>query len=232
MKLRNVGILAAAVAGALMGASGVHANSIEILVGSPVVTPLPSGGGFDWAYSISLTATDGITAAHAADAGRLIGGSSGSVFSFYDLGGLVNPAVADRPAGYTVGSFGFFTGGAWTASNQAVTGSIASEGGIYTPLVDNGNLNEVFVYTGANFTAPAGPNTTLGVAHIYSTLGPASASTTNFGARWIDSDTVTSNVNSQVPLGPRAIPVPAAAWAGLSTLSGLGLLGVMKKRRR
>jgi hypothetical protein len=229
MKLKSLMVAAVALAGLAFGAGQASANSIEITVSSPVVTPI--AGGFDWAYDLVLTPSNRVVSADPTPSAtsttvfdNSVGGSTGSVGVFFDI----------------VGLFGvpFFTG---TVDTPTADWAVVVEGGS-SPIIsdsstlslaDGGLPNVVVKYIGTGFTNTTASNVTLGTLHFSSIGGLTGAGTIKFGARDYDPRTgvAVTNTNSQSTIGPAVIPVPAAAWMGLSTLAGLAGMGIIRRRR-
>jgi hypothetical protein len=213
-KLKYVGLLTAALAGVLASTPAAKANSIQI---SGVTTTL-NAGVWTYAYSMSLTADNGLSATNP---------NGTSQFIFYDVYGLTG-AKASFTAGTTAATDWNIvvenTSGSWAAGQS----SLVSQGGtnVANDLANVPNVD--FKYVGSGYT----PTTTsaIGIANIYSTNAPGLYG--QYAARWIGLSGNTE-VNSQSPLMPSptaAVPVPAAAWSGLSLLAGLGFF--YRARRR
>jgi hypothetical protein len=211
-KFRTVALLTAALTGVLAGASVSEANSIEI---SGVTTTL-NAGVWTYAYSMSLTANNSLSASNP---------NGSSEFIFYDVYGLTG-AKASFTAGTTAATDWNIaienTSGSWASGLS----SVVSQGGtnVATDLANIPNVH--YQYVGTGFTPTS--TSALGTANIYSTNAPGLYG--EYAARWVDFAGNTQ-VNSQSPLMPStAIPVPKAAWMGLSVLVGLGF--IYRARRR
>jgi len=211
-KLKYVGLLTAALVGVLASAPAAKANSIQI---SGVSTTL-NAGVWTYAYSMSLTANNGLSATNP---------NGTSAFIFYDVYGLTG-AGASFTAGTTASTdwnIAFEnTSGSWAAGLS----SLVSQGGtnVANDLASVPNVR--FQYAGAGFTPTS--TSAIGTANIYSTNAPGLYG--QYAARW-EGLSGNTQVNSQSPLMPAAaVPVPAAAWPGLCMLAGLGLL--YRARRR
>ena len=202
-KLATVAVLTAALVGVLASASVTKANSIQI---SGVSTTLTAGV-WDYAYSMSLTANNGLSA---------INPNGTSLFIFYDVYGLTG-TQASFTAGTTAATDWNIvvenTSGSWVPSLS----SIISQGGtnVANDLATVPNVR--FQYVGTGFTPTS--DSALGTAHLYSTGAPGLYG--QYAARWVGR-TGNTEVNSQSPLMPmNTVPLPAAVWMGLSSMIGL-----------
>lgn len=215
-KLKTVALLMASLVGALASASVASAHSIQI---SGVTTTLTNGV-WDYAYSMSLTANNALTASNP---------NGNSLFIFYDVYGLTG-TQASFTAGTTAASDWNVveenTSGSWTAGLS----SIVSQGGtnVANDLADVPNVR--FQYVGTGF-APTGTSA-IGTAHLYSTGAPGLYG--QFAARWVgltDQGSTQTQVNSQSPIMPtNSVPLPASLWMGLSSLAGMALFAHARRR--
>ena len=211
-KLKTMAVLAAGLASVLLSASVVKANSIQI----SGVTTTVSAGVWDYAYSMSLTNNNGLSATNP---------NGNSLFVFYDLVGLTG-VKASFTTGTTPASDWSIvfesTSGSWTANLS----SIISEGGtnVANDLASAPNVR--FQYVGSEFTAVG--DSAIGTAHIYSTNAPGLYG--QYAARWIG-ESGRTDVNSQSPEMPVAssVPLPSAAWMGGGLLTGLWLFARVRR---
>jgi len=212
-KFKTMALLTAALVGVLASASVTQANSIQI---SSVTTTLTAGV-WDYAYSMSLTGSNGLTASNP---------NGNSLFIFYDVYGLTG--TPSFTAGTTAATDWNVvvenTSGAWLSGQS----SLVSQGGtnVANDLASVPNVR--FQYVGAGFTPTS--TSAIGTAHIYSTGAPGLYG--QYAARWIG---VTGNteVNSQSPLMPtNSVPLPAAMWMGLSSMIGLALFARARRQAR
>jgi hypothetical protein len=216
-KLRTVALLTAALAGVLASASVTKANSIQI---SGVTTTLTAGV-WDYAYSMSLTANNGLSATNP---------NGTSMFVFYDVNGLTGPQ-ASFTAGTTASTDWNIvvenTSGSWAGGLS----SIIAQGGTNVANDSASIPNVRYQYVGAGFT----PITTsaIGTAHLYSTGAPGLYG--QYAARWVGA-TGNTQVNSQSPLMPlpagTTVPLPAAVWMGMSSLLGMAFFARARRRAR
>jgi len=211
-KLKYAGLLTAALAGVLASAPAATAESIQI---AGVTTTL-NNGVWTYAYSMSLTADNSLSATNS---------NGNSLFVFYDVYGLTG-TQASFTAGATAASDWSIavedTSGSWAAGLS----SLIAQGGtnVANDLADVPNVR--FQYTGEGFESAS--TAAIGTANLYSTNAPGLYG--QYAARWVGLSGNTE-VNSQSPLMPtHAVPVPAAAWMGLSMLAGLGFM--YRARRR
>jgi hypothetical protein len=204
-----------ALAAIVAGTGAASANSIEI----EGVTTTFNGSSWDYAYNMSLTANNSVSATNP---------NGSSQFIFYDLTGMTG---ASFTSGTTPSSswqiFQENTSGAW-ANNVS---SIVSQGGTAVEPDLPNLVNVRFQYVGPDFSAGAN-NSAIGTAHLLSTQAPGLFG--NFAARWVDANSRTQ-VNTQSPQMPvppagASVPLPSAVWMGLSSLAGLAV--VARARRR
>jgi hypothetical protein len=211
-KINTIALLSASVAGVFAFASVTKANSIQV---SGVTTTL-NDGVWDTAYTMSLRANHGVSATK-------LNGSS-LLFS-YDVYGLTG-----TQASFTAGTTAVSD---WNVVVENTSGALA--GGLKSLVSQGGtnvsnDLNNVpkarFLNAGTGLTATA--TSAIGTGHLYSTHAPGLYG--QYAARWIGL-TGNTEVNSQSPLMPAsAVPVPTAAWMGVSMLVGLGFF--YRARRR
>jgi hypothetical protein len=210
--IKTIALISASIIGVLAFASITKANSIQI---SGVTTTL-NAGVWDYAYSMSLTANNGLSATNS---------NGSSLFVFYDVYGLTG-AKASFSAGTTPATD-------WNVVIENKTGvwnaglsSLVSQGGtnVANDLADVPNAR--FQYVGSGLTATE--TSAIGTAHLFSTNAPGLYG--QYAARWIGLSGNTQ-VNSQSPLMPAtSVPVPSAVWMGTSMLVGLGFF--YRARRR
>jgi hypothetical protein len=210
-------------AGAL--AASVRANTIQPIFVS--ATPL-GGGNYSYVYDLQLTAHNGLSA----DA------SFPSSVTIVDFGTL-----AGTPTLSTVGS-GLATAYATSTSDWLVTTATtgaALPNAVYVPttltLFGNSNKAATDDFAGTNVTvrytnisglAEANFQRSLVQLTVVSNIAPGVI------LQSLSMNTALGTVN-QADTFPVAIgavvPVPAAAWAGLSMLGSLGLWGLARRRR-
>jgi len=197
-----------------------RANSIEITG----VNVVPIAGGFDYQYTMSLTAGNAISASNP---------NGNSMFVFYDLNGLFG-TQASFTSGTTPSS-------AWSVNVEPTSGTwsngfstITSQAG-NVQLADSAALPNVrFQYTGVDFAA-VGLVSIIGTAHITSTQGPVGFA--KYAARWIDTSSSQTQINTDTPSAPGAVgaalaaPLPSAAWMGLSSIACLGVFAARRRRQ-
>ena len=213
-KFKTVALLTAALAGLLATASVTEAKSIQI----SGVTTTQTAGVWDYAYSMSLTGNNSLSATNP---------NGSSLFIFYDAYGLTG-AQASFTAGTTAASDWNIvienTSGSWTGGLS----SIIAQGGTNVANDLAGVPNVRFQYVGSGL-APA-TDSALGIAHIYSTGAPGLYG--QYAARWTGL-TGSTQVNSQSPLMPmNSVPLPAAVWMGLSSMIGLAFFARARRRAR
>ena len=206
-------VLAAGLASVLLSASVVKANSIQI----SGVTTTVSAGVWDYAYSMSLTANNGLSATNP---------NGNSLFVFYDLAGLTGVQASFTAGTTSVADWQIVvepTSGSWTANLS----SIIAQGGtnVANDLPNVPNVR--FQYVGSGFTPTS--TSAIGTAHIYSTNAPGLYG--QYAARWIGA-TGNTQVNSQSEIMPQGstVPLPSAAWMGGGLLTGLWLFGCVRRR--
>ena len=209
---KTVALLAASLVGTCMWVSVSRANSIEV----SAVTTTQTAGVWDFAYTMSLTADNTLSATNPMGT---------SLFVFYDILGLTG-ARASFTAGTTASSDWSVvienTSGVWSGGQS----QIVSQGGTALEYDLASVPNVRFQYVGGDF-ASIGTNADIGTAHIYSTLGPSLVQG-QYAARWIGNSAGETQINSQSVLIPgeavvaSSVPLPAAAWEGLSVMLGLG----------
>jgi len=201
----------------LAGSGAASANSIEI---SGVTTNF-NGAAWDYAYNMTLTANNSVSATNP---------NGSSQFIFYDLTGLTG---ASFTSGTTPSSSWQVlqenTSGAWAGN----VSSIVSQGGTAVEPDLPNLVNVRFQYTGPDFSAGAS-NSNIGTAHLLSTQAPGLFG--NFAARWVDANSRTQ-VNTQSPIMPvppggagNPVPLPSAVWMGLSSMAGLAILARARRR--
>jgi hypothetical protein len=182
--------------GLLAAAPAAQADSIDLVFNGAVG---PIAGVYTYSYSASVTGTSRVEA--------------GDYFVIYDFTGLIS--------GTETTSNGLFT-----ISEPGNVGPIP----VGTAPGDNPNLpNVVFTYTGAPFPvgAPTGSNTFLTDVTLQTTVAPDAGANGWFaGKDHLDSDpTAGTNFvvsgNASHIVTPSAVPLPAAAWGGLTLLAGL-----------
>lgn len=196
-----------AVAMALGLGSAAKADSIEIVSAGAA----PSGSNWVYTYNLQLTTPNQI--------------DSSSVIVFYDV------------SGYVAGTANESLLGNWTITPEAISAAMTASNGTGVPAHDDGRINLRF-----NFDAAQAPilstvsNTALGSISFESIYGPAAGqqimiaidrNLTSINPVVVVGDT---KFNSDLAVGP-VVPVPAAAYAGLSMLGGLGVFGAVRRRR-
>jgi hypothetical protein len=211
-KIKTIALLSASLVGVFAFAAVTKANSIQI---SGVTTTL-SAGVWDYAYSMSLTANNGLSATNP---------NGSSMFVFYDINGLTAPNATFTAGTTAAADWNIVVenkSGAWNSGLS----SLVSQGGTNVANDLEFVPNVRFQYVGSGLTATE--TSAIGTAHLYSTNAPGLFG--QYAARWIGL-TGNTEVNSQSPVMPAtAVPVPAAAWMGMSMLAGLGF--VYRARRR
>ena len=217
-RLKPAAILTAALAGLLFGAPLTRANSIEV---TGVTTTLTNGV-WDYAYSMTLSAGNAISATNP---------NGSSLFIFYDVNGLTG-AQASFAAGTTAVADWTpvieNTSGVW-ANNLS---SLIAQGGtaVENDLPDVPNVR--FQYVGSPLEAGT-TSSALGTANIYSTQAPGLYG--QFAARWVGNSDNTQ-INSQSVLlpaggaGASAVPLPSAIWMGGSMMAGLAVFARARRR--
>jgi hypothetical protein len=252
MKLRTVGLLAAAVAGLLMfanaskaaGTSAISLATGNSLTAAKTVTDDTAGdsanpvlGAISWSTSIGqwdVVLTTGST--------KNINGTATSpamnlaIIASYNPD-AVTPAVAGDNVLTIVFSdinFGPYTDGIISALSDTTFASDSEMAKVYT----NGSNALMSVNAGGgvtnntNLVTNLGPVTTITGLTTNGTIGsignPFSIGlVVTITAPSLHSGTENSSTASFVT----AVPVPAAAWTGLSTLAGLAGLGLVRRRR-
>ena len=206
-KLTYAGLLTVALAGVLAIAPAAKANSIQI---SGVTTTL-NAGVWTYAYSMSLTAGNSLSATDP---------NGSSEFIFYDVYGLTGPQATFAAGTTAVSDWNIAvenTSGTWAAGLS----SLVSQGGtnVANDLANVPNVR--YQYVGRRLCA----HRHLRHRHGRYLFDQCAGLYGQYAARWIGIDGNTQ-VNSESPLQPgpttAAVPVPAAAWTGLSMLAGLG----------
>ena len=197
MRLRTVGLLAAAVAGIL--SSQVKADSID-----------PN--------SLAVEDVNGVVSISM----KITGGSqfkTGDSFSFFDVPSLDIGYVATAPSG-------------WTASYQLYSGTTY---GVFAALDNSTKYNVKYEYVASS------PSPVLGLGVIgtftFKVTPPITVDTPIVGAATYENilnngDRVDSVNLIETSIDVNPVPVPAAAWMGMSTLLGIGTLGFFRKRAR
>jgi hypothetical protein len=216
MKLGRLGILAAAVAGLLVAASGsAKANSITL---NPLTTPTVTGTGpYVWTYTPELSAGNSV--------------QTRDFFTIIDFAGYTG--AFSIPAGWTLtvvntlaspvpGLLSSDTSFDGARSNVFATNNSAD-------AADNPTLPDlVLVRTGAAITPATGP-TSLGSFQFTSIYNQRTTGLL-LGRDTTGLTPGITSANAQ-PTSVPAVPVPAAAYAGFSMLSGLGVFGAIRRRR-
>jgi len=213
-------LLTLSIASILAATSMARANSIEITGFSVTNT----AGVFDYSYTMSLTAGNAISATNP---------NGNSMFVFYDLNGLTG-AQATFTGGTTPSS-------AWSVNIENTSG--VWSGGLSTIVSQAGNVqvtdsaslpNIRFQYTGPDFPA-VGLVSILGTAHIISTQAPAGFA--KYAARWIDTNSGLTQINTDTPQAPGAsgagpsTPLPSSAAMSSLALGGLAMFAFNRRRR-
>jgi len=226
-----LGVLAAATVGLTL-ASGASANTV---IPTFVSATGPVLGVYTYTYSVSLnpvssTVNSEINSGTTVNAGGIVGATDGDFFALIDFAGYV-AGSADASLLSTAG------GASWTVSTPA-TGLTPTD--LVTGPDSASVLNIDFQYTGTDagvfgvqslVTPGAGLELALGTITLKSTIAP-----TALGDRYTAQDenlgTHSDQSNQGFVDGPTAVPLPAAAWMGLSTLCGAGALSLLRKRRQ
>lgn len=220
-KLRTVALLTAGLAAALLGAPAARANSIE--VGS--VTTTLTAGVWDYAYSMSLSANNSISATNP---------DGSSMFIFYDVYGLAGVQASFISGTTATSDWNIVfenTSGNWANGQSTITAQGGSA--VENDLAAYPNVR--FQYVGAPF-ASGTSDSSIGTAHLFSTLPPGLYG--QFAARWVG---ITGNtqINTQSPLMPvvgvgavNPTPLPSAAWMGVGSIVGLAFFARARRRAR
>ena len=223
MRIKSLGLLAAAVAGLLLSVSAAKANTIQSIQTSSGTL----GSNFVYNFSIQITPNNGLS-------GTVDPNQSGLVI--LDFPGAISATLSKSGSDVTNTSdwgVGVATGGGLAGSGQALLNtswvpSTFTMGGFLggASFTDSATVNNiVLVYSGAGLAVVGAQTSLIHLQVISSTL-------LNTTLQSVSRNTTTSVAN-EVDSFPVAVsvPVPAAAWAGLSMLAGLGVLGVLRKRR-
>jgi hypothetical protein len=126
---------------------------------------------------------------------------------------------------------GSITGTVTDGNGDNATVSALAGQSIYTAIIDN--VDEHFLMTspfsqnagGALFTSPVGPQS----FGIPTPIAASQAVDTNIGVRMLfnltahDSASFTAHFTVEQGPPPSVVPTPAAAWAGLALIGGIGL---------
>lgn len=215
-RLRTAALIAVAAACVWGGSSTARAASIGITG----ITTTQNNGVWDYAYSMTLGASNSLTADNT---------NGASQFAFYDVNGLAGAqasftagATATTDWGITVES----TSGSW-ANGQSST--VAQGGTLVTP--DLASIPNVrFQYVGEGYSSGA-TSSVIGTAHLYSTNAPGLYG--HYAARYVGLLGKTE-VNSDTPTLPgpgavQSVPLPSAVWMGLVSILGFGLFSRVRR---
>jgi hypothetical protein len=214
-------LLALGVAAALGFAGTAKANTIQ-----PILKSIsgPVAGSFTYVFDLQLTPNNGLSsnATHP---------SSLTIFDF----GVVSTATVSAVAGDVTAAAD------WTPST-ALSGSSLPNMSINTPSAgqttlfgdsnsvtanDSTSLSNVTVrYGGATLASSASQRSLINLT-VVSSLVPGAV------LQSLSMNTALGTINQAdtFPVVTSAVPVPAAAWAGLSMLGSMGVLSVIRKRR-
>ena len=235
MKMRTLGFLAATVVGLAVGASAARATTIDLTAGSTTLDVLLTSGNdatvgnlvftFD-PTTFSSVATGGSAAPTAAQiivsAFTSVPGEPGLLFQAnWNVAGT-NQTV-DTRFDFTVTTLDgsginddylSTTGSALFSSSWAVSEQVTNAAGATLANIDQ-NLVAGSPVTTLVSVATFAPESIL---KIHKDISLSS-----------NNDTGVAHI-SDVSQG-FSVPVPAAAWMGLSTLGGLGVMSLLRKRR-
>lgn len=220
MRIRHLFLAAAGFGGLLLGGAAVEANSIEIVVGTPVVTPIV--GGYAWVYSLDLTNNNRIvsSAPDSTSSVNSVGGSTGSVVNFDGLGGVFGTPVFTATAANE---------GSWTESMPSSPPTIIGHSSGSSVTGTQFGTDVLFTYNGPTLDNASGANIILGTVTIDSTIGTPGG-LIEYQARDVEDGSIrTSQINTDSPMGPAAVPLPATTSTGLSLFAGLGALVGLRK---
>jgi MYXO-CTERM domain-containing protein len=209
MKLRSLGILVAAAAATVFGAMSASANTIQFNYNAGLSTP---GSGL-YTYDVVID-----NQSHIAPGGT----NQGTILDYPSLLTGSTSFVSSLPAGWTA-----------TLSFPSTNATIAGLG-LAPPLVDTGALNVQLDFTGSGVATDL-TNVLLGELTVGSTIKIATL--VDPGNNSFSQDY--KNSIGPGTLGPQRtltstvvpVPVPAAAWTGLTTLAGLAGIGAVRRRR-
>ncbi len=244
MKLRTLGILAAAVAGVALSAGAARADSLDL---QPVpnqddtiqmfITGYSAG---TYSYSLYLTSGNTISSTSTASvnpndfpSGLVvpdIGATAASFaptalgvnwsFSFTDSTGVATLGLTDTNSVNN-------TGGVTTVYNSSNPGGVV--GSIAT--TDSSSTDDlVYAVASGSYANTGATRVLLGTGTFTSTITVAQLTSPNelLVSRNIGA---TGGVQIVDSYNLTAVPVPAAVWTGMSTLLGLAGLGLLRRRR-
>jgi hypothetical protein len=213
-------------------ATATKANSIV----PSFVSATFNGVDFTYVYSVSENAPnstnqsriDSGTASTLTAAGGTALTTNGDFFELIDFGGYV--AGSATSGLLTVG------GASWSIS--VTNGQLIPVTGATVP--DGAAPDIIFQYVGTgggtlsaqSIVTPVGLDLALGTITLHSTIAP-----TTLADRYVGQDFNTTTPGSQTANngfvdGPTAVPLPSAAWMGLSTLLAAGVVAGIRKRVR
>ena len=235
MRFTKMGMLAAAVAGLLVGASGVRANSIVPSLSSATL----SAGVWTYVYSISENAPNAgnqsrIDSGTASTISPTTGGTAvvtnGDFFELVDFAGYV-AGSASASALTTAG------GASWQISIAnlqlvPVTGATvpdsAADSDVIFQYIGSGNG----ILGAQSLLSGNGTDLAIGTITLKSTIAPTTLGD-HYNAQDFNTTSPGSNTaNNGLLDGPVSAPLPSAAWMGVSSLLLAGLAGAVRKRIR
>jgi len=205
MKLRSLGILVAGLVASVGGVGAVNADSLDPTTPAQVSR---SGVVSPFTYSINMSITGG---------SYVQGGSVHDGFALYDIPGTVT-AANPLPSGW-----------AMSLENNSIARFPDLGGANDNPALQN----VVFTYTGVEL-GNAAFETLVGAFSFNSTSLIAAGTIINGGASYWSAPGSTNPVdhlNNSIKVAVTAVPVPAAAWSGLTTLVALAGMGLVRRRR-
>ncbi len=212
----KVSVLAGAIALSAIG-SAASAHSIQVF-STPTTSP-GSGGNTNYTYQVVVTANNQV--------------NTGDFFTLVDMTGYVS--VVSVPTGWTLFNAAVDAttpaGAPLTLGPLTIVATFAGGVGV----LDSGAMDLTFQYTGATTLGGAAVNTPLGAFVIASTKSLFNLT----GSTIVGSDHQTGtglageNGDPYVTPGDSALPVPlpAAAWGGMSLLGALGAGKLVRRRK-
>jgi hypothetical protein len=229
MRTRFLCLLSAAIAGSFLGAASASANTIQAVESGAGV----SGPNFIYNYSIQLTPNNGLSGtANLNQSGLVILDFPGALSvalstSAGDITSVANWGVGIATAGGLSGSGQTLGNTSWAAI--PAPGQFTLTGFSVVTTIDSPTINNiVLVYNGPLLAPVAGPtNTTL--IHLSVTSNVALNTILQSVSR--NTTAAIPNEVNTYPVVTTAVPLPAAAWAGLMTLGGMGALSLLRKRK-
>jgi len=245
MKLRTLGLLAAAVAGMAIGTSAKAAAILSLAAsGTDWVNITDNGAAVTsgGAVSDATSTSDGTGAVGAVSwTGTILSG--GTTWSITVSSGQTKPALGTATLPVIATSIHATSNGAGTLTlafgDTGFTysgGVLAQISGSNTNATATASLRQDGSAVGLAQAGVAGTNVI--------TLGPITGFASNAvgvggvaGSNYSLTQYVTLNATGAAAISLNdtlavALPVPAAAWMGISTLAGVGGLGVLRRRAR